>query len=288
MLQTIAYAAVLLLLAIGSITDFKKREVPDWLSYAAIAFGVGLRLIFAISSWSWAPLIEGALGFLPILILALIMYYAGQWGGGDSKILMAVGILIGAQPTLLVFPVLLVFFINIVMIGSAYGLLYSLVLAALHSKEFVREFRKHISGWRNLKYICYALAVVFVIVSFFMRELLPKLMLIMLSAFSVCIFYIWIFIKSLEKAVMIKRVPVEKLTEGDWIVNEVRIDGKYICGPKDLGIEVEQIAQLLRLKRKGKISAVIVKEGIPFVPGFLLAFIATLVLGNWLQMLFMF
>jgi hypothetical protein len=215
------------------------------------------------------------------------MYYAGQWGGGDSKTLMGVGILIGAQPTLLVFQVLLVFFINIVMIGSAYGLLYSFVLAALHSREFAREFRKHISGWRTLKYICYALAVVFVIASFFMRELLPKLLLIMLSAFSICLFYIWIFIKSLEKAVMIKRVPVEKLTEGDWIVNEVRIDGKYICGPKDLGIEKEQIELLLRLKKRGKISTVIVKEGIPFVPGFLLAFIATLVFGNWLQLLFM-
>jgi Flp pilus assembly protein protease CpaA len=287
MLETIAYAAVLLLLAIGSITDFKKREVPDWLSYAAIAFGAGLRLIFAVTSWSWAPLIEGALGFVPLFILALVMYYAGQWGGGDSKVLMGVGILLGAKPTLLVFPLLLTFFINIVMIGSAYGLLYSLVLAALHSREFAREFRRHLSAWKTLKYICYAFAAVFVAASFFIGGLLPKLLLIMLSALSVCLFYIWVFIKSLEKAVMIKKVPVEKLTEGDWIVKDVKIDGRYICGPKDLGIEKGQIAKLIRLKRQGRISDVAVKEGIPFVPGFLLAFIATLALGNWLQLLFM-
>jgi len=286
MLEIITYTATLLLLAIGSITDFRKREVPDWLSYAAIGAGIGIRLIFAIALWSWAPLIEGALGFIPIFILALVMFYAGQWGGGDSKVLMGIGILIGAKPTLLVFPMLLTFFINIVMAGSAYGLLYSLVLAALHAKEFTKEFKKHLAGWRILKYICYSLGVLFVIASFFTGELILKLLLIMLSAFSICLFFIWIFIKSLEKAVMIKKVLVEKLTEGDWIVKDVKVDGKYICGPKDLGIEKYQIAKLIRLKRQDKIRWVMVKEGIPFVPGFLLAFIATLVFGNWLQFLF--
>ncbi len=288
MLETITYAAVMLLLAIGSATDFKKREVPDWLSYSAIAFGIGLRLIFAITSWSWMPLIEGALGFLPLFILSLIMYYAGQWGGGDSKVLMGIGILIGAKPSLDAFPLLLVFFTNIVLAGSAYALIYSLVLAAMNKEKFGREFKKRLSGFKTLKYISYAFAVLFVGASFFIGEMFQKLMLVSISALSICMFYIWVFTKSLEKSVMIKRLPIEKLTEGDWIVHDVKIDGKYICGPKDLGIEKEQIALLLRLKRNGKIRAVMVKEGIPFVPGFLLAFIATLVFGNWIQGLFWF
>jgi prepilin signal peptidase PulO-like enzyme (type II secretory pathway) len=49
-----------------------------------------------------------------------------------------------------------------------------------------------------------------------------------------------------------------------------------------LGIEKKQIEQLIRLKKKGKIDTIRIKEGIPFVPGFLLAFIAALVWGNWL------
>lgn len=288
MLQEISYLAVLLLLAIGSITDFKKREVPDWLSYAAISFGIGMRLLFAISSWSWAPLIEGALGFLPIFLLSLLMYYAGQWGGGDSKVFIGIGILIGAKPTLAVFPVLAIFFINLIIVGSVYGLIYSLVLAVIHQKAFWVEFKKHLAYWKTLKYICYGLAAALLILSFFITDFLLRLLLIMLSAFAICIFYIWIFIKSLEKAVMIKQIPVEKLTEGDWIVEDVKIGGKYICGPKDLGIEKEQIEKLIKLKQKGKIKWVLVKEGIPLVPGFLLAFILTLVLGNWLQHLFIF
>lgn len=287
MLETLSYSAVLLLLGIGSITDFKKREVPDWLSYSAIAFGIGMRLIFAVSSQSWAPLIEGALGFLPIFLLSLVMYYAGQWGGGDSKVLMGIGIIIGAKPTLEVFPVLLLFFINMVMVGSAYGLIYSLILAALNKKAFWKEFKSHLSSWRTLKLVCYGIAILFLAASFIVSEILLKIFMIMLSAFSICLFYIWIFIKSLEKAVMIKRLPVEKLTEGDWIVEDVKVDGIRICGPKDLGIEKEQIARLLSLKKQKKISSVLVKEGIPFVPGFLLAFLVTLILGNWLEFLFL-
>jgi hypothetical protein len=89
----------------------------------------------------------------------------------------------------------------------------------------------------------------------------------------------------MEKSVLIKRLPVEKLSEGDWIVKDVIIGGKRICGPRDLGIEKEQIAQLLQYKANGKISNVLVKEGIPFVPGFLIALIATLILGDWITSL---
>ena len=84
---------------------------------------------------------------------------------------------------------------------------------------------------------------------------------------------------------MIKKIPIEKLTEGDWIVKDVMVDNKRICGPKDLGIEKKQIAQLIKLKQKGKIQNIVIKEGIPFVPSFLIAYIATLLLGNWLLLL---
>ncbi|PIO05594.1 hypothetical protein COT47_04145, partial [Candidatus Woesearchaeota archaeon CG08_land_8_20_14_0_20_43_7] len=52
---------------------------------------------------------------------------------------------------------------------------------------------------------------------------------------------------------------------------------KYICGPKDLGIEKKQIAILL----KHKVKKVLVREGIPFVPSFLIAFIVNVFFQNW-------
>jgi hypothetical protein len=89
-------------------------------------------------------------------------------------------------------------------------------------------------------------------------------------------FYLWIYIKVIEKVAMLKYVTPSELTEGDWIAKEVKVNGKLICGPRDLGIEKEQIAKLKQFYRKGKVKKVLVKYGIPFVPSFLLALIATL------------
>ena len=85
---------------------------------------------------------------------------------------------------------------------------------------------------------------------------------------------------------MIRWVDPEKLTEGDWVVQDVVIGGKRICGPKDLGLEMRQIKRLIRLKKQKKIKKVLIKYGIPFVPSFLIAFIVTFLYGNFVfQML---
>ena len=79
---------------------------------------------------------------------------------------------------------------------------------------------------------------------------------------------------------MYKQVSVEKLTEGDWIAKDVIIGKKKICGPDDLGATKQHIRQLIALKRQKKISNVLIKEGIPFVPSFLIAFVLTYIFGN--------
>ena len=47
----------LLLLSIGlagvlfaSVTDWKTREVPDWISYSMMAGGLGIRAIYSLST----------------------------------------------------------------------------------------------------------------------------------------------------------------------------------------------------------------------------------------------
>ena len=79
---------------------------------------------------------------------------------------------------------------------------------------------------------------------------------------------------------MLKYVEPQKLTEGDWIVKDIKINGKYITGPKDLGIAKKQINELVMLYKKGKIRKVLMKIGIPFVPSFFIAFVVTLIYGN--------
>ena len=69
--------------------------------------------------------------------------------------------------------------------------------------------------------------------------------------------YLWIFVKAVENSSMYKYVTPNKLTEGDWIAKEIMINGIYISGPKDHGIEKKQIHQLISLWKKGKIKRVL-------------------------------
>jgi prepilin signal peptidase PulO-like enzyme (type II secretory pathway) len=89
--------------------------------------------------------------------------------------------------------------------------------------------------------------------------------------------YSWIFMKVVEKEIMVKEYPISKLTEGDWVVHEVKNGKKIIVPANSTGITLEQIAQL----KKTKLKSVTVKEGIPFVPGFMLAFIVLLIAQHY-------
>ena len=86
---------VLISLIIASITDIKTREVPDWLNYGLIVFGLGSRLIYSIALSDFSFFLYGLTGFLVFFIIANIMFYSAQWGGGDSKLLMGLGAVIG-------------------------------------------------------------------------------------------------------------------------------------------------------------------------------------------------
>ena len=286
MLDILMISIALIALMIGSFTDLKTREVPDWLNYGLIISGFAIRLIYSLVVGDFTALNYGIAGFIAFVILAYGMFYAGQWGGGDSKMIMGLGVLLGLNYRSLVNSFLLGFFINLLLVGAIYGLLWSLVLMVLNFKKFLSEFKKIISN-KKLKQIKKAFlisAMLLVIFLLVIPDFLIKFFIIVLVLISFITLYLWIFIQAIEKSCMVKPVDVEKLTEGDWIVKEVKVEGKRIAGPKDLGISKKQIQQLLNYKKQGKIRRVQIKEGIPFIPSFLIAFIITLIFGNilWL------
>jgi len=281
--ESIIYTIVLIALVIGTYTDFKTREVPDWLNYSLIFMGFGLRTIFTTVYHDWSYIIEGIFGFVAFLILALVMFYAGQWGGGDSKMVMGLGALIGLELSTNSF--LIGFLINIFIFGAVFGLLFSVYLAILHRRLFVKEFNRRFAEKRTEKWFVWVGTIALLAASLLVPPFM-KVSLVVLAGLLLLSFYIFIYLKSVEKASMIRWVDPEKLTEGDWVVQDVVIGGKRICGPKDLGLEMRQIKRLIRLKKQKKIKKVLIKYGIPFVPSFLIAFIVTFLYGNFVfQML---
>jgi prepilin signal peptidase PulO-like enzyme (type II secretory pathway) len=78
----------------------------------------------------------------------------------------------------------------------------------------------------------------------------------------------------IENNYSIKLVNAKDLTEGDALLNNVRI-GKKVIKKSVHGLSLEQIKMLRKSKKK-----VWIKEGLVFVPVILVSVIVSLFLGN--------
>ncbi|MBL7147327.1 MAG: prepilin peptidase [Nanoarchaeota archaeon] len=259
----------IIFLAISSISDLKTREVPDYLSYSLMAIASTFIILKAITSNNYKIILNSFIIFIIFLIISLIMYYSKQWGGGDSKILMSLGIIFYAYPESLlnyfnpnlVIPFPLTLIINILLFGSIYGLIYSFVLLKKSKKQFKPKINK----------LFYIPPIILILITFVVEDIF-KLLILFLASLSLIYPYLLGYIRFIEKTCMLKLIPVNKLTEGDWIVKDI----KNIYKKTSLGVTKEQIEKLKKLK----IKKVLVRYGIPFIPSFLIAVIISIIFGN--------
>ncbi len=263
----------LVILIIGSVTDLKTREVPDWVNYGGIILGIGLRSFFSAQDFDWSFLAEGLIGLGLAFIVAQLMYRLGQWGGGDSKMIMALGALLGVK--LSINYITTTFAVNLLVVGAIYGIGWSIYLGIKNKKSVMKQIKKI---WQ--KTACHRIAAylgfILLTVLGFLLDHPARLIVLFLSFGILFLIFLCIYMKGVENASFLKRISVKKLAEGDWIAKAVKLKNKIICGPKDLGVSKEQIRKLKQLK----IPAVWIKEGIPFIPSFLLAYLASLLIGN--------
>lgn len=278
-------------LLIGSITDIKKREVPDWISYGMVFSALGLRLLHSLITGDWMYFVWGLLGFGILFGLAYLMFYTGQWGGGDSKLLIAMGALFATFPSFLKetfnpffggFPFLVAYWLNILIVGAVYAIIWSFIVGVIHFKQFSKKSKEKLKKFRTSRYVIYALALVFFTVSFLIDNFVIKIAVIMLGLLVFVSYFMWIFIKAVEESCMYKHVSPSELTEGDWVVKDIIVNGKFICGPKNLGVEMRHINRLKELEKQNKLKRVLIKTGIPFIPSFFVAFIITCIWGNFI------
>ncbi len=284
MIISIFIIIALIAVIIGSYTDIKTLEVPDWLNYSLIAIGLGGNLIYSIATSDFSYILRSLLGLAVSIGIGMLMFYTGQWGGGDSKILFGLGALLGIDYNPFLLGFYLKFVINMLFAGALYGLAWIVFMAIKNRREISKKMKKAFKEKKATKIRLYAgiIAIIGLIIIYALPNLGPK-MRILFSVFIIILYfmnYLFIFVKIVEEVSMIKLIEPQKLTEGDWIVNEIKIKGKYITGPKDLGISKEKIIELIKLKKQGKITKVKVKYGIPFVPSFLIALLYTIITNS--------
>ena len=81
----------LAVIIIATCTDIKKRVVPDWLSYSAIAIGIGIHAVESYLTSSVWPLAFSA-GIAAITFgFGYGLWKLGVWAGGDVKLFTAIG-----------------------------------------------------------------------------------------------------------------------------------------------------------------------------------------------------
>ena len=313
----LACITTLAIMSIGTYTDIKKREVADYVNFFLLFSALGLHLLVALQKSNIIFFIDSLIGLLVFFIIANIMFYTGQWGGGDSKMIMGIGAMLGAgvleysikygftgslgslrkisssfsgylsiiakDP-----PAIVSFLIYTIAAGALYGLAWAIVMTIKSRKKTAEEIKnilksKSIKKAKSIILIFSSVLMAIALVDYATsRNLLVGFSFSFLAVASVTIFYFYVFAKAVEKTAMIKMVSPDELTEGDWIAEDIYINKKYITGPKDLGISIEQIEKL----KKGYKKKVKVKTGIPFVPSFLAAFVLVVIFGNSLYMVF--
>lgn len=270
------------ILTIASYTDLKYKEVPDWLNYSGIVIGVMFRLIYSVHESSWNYVFEGVFGFVLMGAFGTVMFYLGQWGGGDAKMFMALGSLLGFK--LSIHDNYLIYFImNLIVASFFYTSIFLVGLTARNFNNVLEEFssvKKYglFLLLRNISLGVLSLGIlglfVLVVPAYFMT------VFVFLAVIPVVLVYVGGFVKAIEIACLERYVAPHVLTEGDWVIEDVELDGELICSQKDLGVTKEQIQRLCHLYEKGKIKSVRLKTGIPFVPSFLLAMIFAVVFKN--------
>ncbi|MBW2998289.1 prepilin peptidase [Candidatus Woesearchaeota archaeon] len=269
-----SYLMALFFLVLASITDLKTKEVPYSISYSFILLSVIYRVILSINSSSITPILHALYGFLIFFTIGYLLYKVNLWGGADATLLFAMGILFGYESINGFMPH---FLINLFIIGGVFGILYCLY-------KGIKENLKYTSP----KYMSkiYLICSIFIVLSYFLIDdislKIPFFFLIILIPISILIVS---YTKLVQDELLIRKVSILKLTEGDWINEDIKINGKIIVRKRDNGISLKQLEKLNELYKKGRIRKVTIKEGMPFIPSFLISLIITYYFGNILLLL---
>lgn len=266
MIEEILLVCAFIYLLVTSILDIKYRLVWDYINYSFGFLFLIIRLLELIITGDVSIFIGVILASLATFLVGLFLYKIGAWGGGDLKLLTAlsIGLFFLPSDTVLIqtlsFPFYANFLINTLFSGIIFGLIWSYYLV-IKTKTY-KEFNKtHI--------IILIISLIFIILSFVIQTK-ERILFMLISTFS-----LYFIIKIFEDKITIIDKKVSKLDEGDWILSDMKVGNKIVT-KKPTGISKEDI----KIFQSSKLKTIKIKDGIPFLVSFFLAFIITFVLND--------
>ncbi len=275
-MELLLFVLALVWVVFAIIQDFKTNEVANWLNFSLIIFTLAFRMFYSIFVSDYNVVLYGFLGLGIGFIVANFFYYARVFAGGDAKLLIALFVVIPISSNFYGnFLIFIGFLIFLLFFGAIYGLVYSFVISLKNWKSFRKDFLKKMNGSRVYFGISFFFALVFLVLGF-----VYGVYFILLSVLIFVFPYLYVYLKSVEKSCFIKEVDSKEISEGDWLVEPVKVGNKKIEGSWE-GLSKDEVSILKEHKKK-----VLVKYGVPFTPAFLGALIGVWFFGDFLKQIF--
>lgn len=290
MFVVFSHVIAFLTLSIGALTDLKTTEVPDSLNVVGVLGGIFLHLMASLPEMRFDVLFSSAIVKSPSawlqalgdpllwslgvgLIFSLYgwgLYFLGMWGGADAFAMSVLGF--GAPYAVsgasVVYPVST--FVAVLLSGFAYTLLFG-AWKSLQNPEIIQQTVDEIvENERRISMEIMGAAVISAITAYFN----PSLGMIYF-VFLLFMIVLYRYFRNIQDELMMHEVAVEDLNGGEVLAEDEELGGKIE------GITDEQIDSIEK-------DAVMVREGIRFVPVFPVALLMVDVIGfriTWLYMI---
>lgn len=278
MIELISFLIALIGSSVAAAWDLKTTEIPDQIPHTMIVLALILSIVQSVLQGSYMPVVMSLLAGGSFLALGFILYFFGQWGGGDAKLLAAVAFLLPTTPKFfnqeLLLPFPLTYLLNVLYVGAAYMVGYAFVVS-LMNKKVTRTFFNDLKA--SVSLILLGAPVIFFLfltINWYLYNALVHEVefsyLFWSSLLPVCFFFslwfLWKFVKVVEEVGFKKRVHVSKLKVGDVLLESKRWEG------------ITE-AELRKIRKSGK-KYVTIKTGVRFGPAFPLAIIFTFYFGD--------
>lgn len=250
------------------IQDLKKKEIANWLNFSLVIFALIFRFFYSLfNNQGYNLFYQGMISFGIFFIMGNLLYYGKVFAGGDAKLMIALGAVMPFSQNLLAFLNLtLMFFAFFLVTGALYGVTFSLVLAIKNKKIFLKEFLKQFKEKKKFFYISLIIGIFLTVFAFFYNLLFYIAIFIFIAP------YVYFSAKSIDESCMIKKINVKELGEGDWLYKDIKIKKELIKARWE-GLSKEEIILLIKAKKN-----VLIRQGIPFSPVFLISYLALIVL----------
>ena len=252
----------LIWLIFASVQDLRTRMVSNWISFSLIVFVLGFRFFYSLFNENFAFFYQGLIGLGIFFVLGNLLYYGRMFAGGDAKLMIALGTILPFSENLSInIKIFILFFILFLFAGAFYGLAWSIFLSSKNFKIFKKEFSKQLNKNKKIIYPSIFFAIILIILGFY--EILFFYFGILAFIFP----YLYIYAKAVDEACLVKKIKTSDLEEGDWLYHDLKIQKKLIKANWH-GLEKEQIKKIQK-----KFKEIKIRQGIPFVPVFLISFL---------------